>query len=101
MALAVLIVTLTLIVCVCCIPGSNELMSSVCCFLRLFDALWLTVMRPENNDVCPVVIPTLKIFQVFLLNFFAAELHSLEKHILKKHLCVNSETCCKYRLILL
>lgn len=76
MALAVLIVTLTLTVYMCCIFRGNELISSGCCFLKLFDVLWFTVLRPENNDVCPVVIPTLKILQVFPLSFCSAELQA-------------------------
>lgn len=99
MALAVLIITLTLIVYMCCIFRGNELISLVCCFLKLYDVLWFTMVRLENNDVCPVVIPTLKIFHVFPLSFFGAELQILKTikkpfrrktHAKETYLCVKS-----------
>lgn len=59
----------------------------------------------ENNDVCPIVASVLKIFQVFPVSFFGAELHTDlkmvkkpfcgegKKNIPKKHIYVwNSQT---------
>lgn len=92
MALAVLIITLTLTVYICCIFRGNELMSSVCCVLTLFDVLWFTVMKLENNDVCPVVIPTLKILQVFPLSYFGAELQTHFKSTRKTLFCGKTYT---------
>lgn len=90
MALAVLIVTFILTVHTCSIFKGNELMCSGCCFLKLFDVLWLTVLRPENNDVCPVVIPTLKILQVFPLTFCSAELQTHLKSTKNLHSMENT-----------
>lgn len=62
-------------------------MSSVYCFLKLLDVLGFKMMRSEYNGVCPVVIPTLNIFQVFPLSFFGAELQTHLKTAKKNPFC--------------